>query len=200
MIARCAYVIGAMAIFSLNGAIGQTPSGPSLIEDGPDRAIPNMDQRPASGKKPDARAVPPGGNPLWGVPISLLSATRERPVFSSSRRPPAPPPPPMPVAEAPPPPPAAPEQPPFTLVGTAIGTPRDVALVLDQTTKSLVRLHVGEAASGWYLRSVGSRAMTLEKNSRVVNVALPSPGSAAAATTAAAPDVALAASSAGSAF
>ena len=87
----------------------------------------------------------------------------------------------MPVAEAPPPPPPAePEQPHFTLVGTAIGKPQDVALILDQTTKNLVRLHVGEAVSGWYLRSVELRTMTLEKDSQVVTVSLPVPSSPAA--------------------
>jgi hypothetical protein len=177
MITRCAYVIGAMALFSLNGAIGQTTAGANLLGNEADRASQNVEQHAAAEKKPDPRAAPPGGNPLWGIPIDLLSATRERPLFSASRRPPAPPPPPMPVAEAPPPPPPAePEAPPFTLVGTAVGTPWNVALVIDQTTKSLVRLHVGEAASGWYLRSVDARAMTVEKNSRVVSVSLPAPG------------------------
>ena len=32
----------------------------------------------------------PGGNPLWSIPLSALSATRERPIFSASRRPPQP--------------------------------------------------------------------------------------------------------------
>jgi hypothetical protein len=182
MITRCAYVIGAMALFSLNGAIGQTTAGASLLGNEPDRASQGAEQRTAAEKKPDPRAATPGGNPLWGIPIDLLSATRERPVFSASRRPPAPP-PPMEVAEAPPPPPPAePEAPPFTLIGTAVGRPRNVALILDQTTKSLVRLHVGEAASGWYLRSVDARAMTVEKNSRVVSVSLPAPGEAPAGT------------------
>jgi hypothetical protein len=82
------------------------------------------------------------------------------------------------VTAAPPPPkPAEPEQPLLTLVGTAIGNTKNVAVVLDRTTKTLVRLHVGEAASGWILRSVDSRAMTVEKNSQTVTMALPAPGS-----------------------
>ena len=79
----------------------------------------------------------------------------------------------MPVAEAPPPKPVEPEQPPFTLVGTAIGKPQNVALIFEQTTKNLVHLHVGEAAAGWYLRSVELRAMTLEKNSQTVTLNFP---------------------------
>src|SRR5213592_1892653 len=31
-----------------------------------------------------------GGNPLWGIPMERLSATRDRPIFSLSRRPPPP--------------------------------------------------------------------------------------------------------------
>src|SRR5260370_29047492 len=30
----------------------------------------------------------PSGNPLWSVPLSVLTATQERPIFSASRRPP----------------------------------------------------------------------------------------------------------------
>src|SRR6202035_1110317 len=30
----------------------------------------------------------PSGNPLWAVPLSVLTATQERPIFSASRRPP----------------------------------------------------------------------------------------------------------------
>ena len=78
---------------------------------------------------------------------------------------------------APPPPPAEPERPRLVLVGTVTGKPQNVALVLDQTTKTLVRLHVGEAVSGWFLRSVDPRAMTVEKDSQTVTLALPAPGS-----------------------
>ena len=87
----------------------------------------------------------------------------------------------MPVAEAPPPP-AEPERPPLTLVGTAIGNPQNLALILNQTTKSFVRLHVGEAAMGWYLRSVDLRTMTLEKNNQLVTLSLPAPGATPASS------------------
>jgi hypothetical protein len=174
MIRRCAFVIAAMASFSFNGAIGEASVGASL-RGNVNQASPKAEKQPAVAKNPDLRQPLPGGNPLWGIPISSLSATRERPVFSASRRPPAPPAPPMPVAEVPPPQPAESEQPPFALVGTAVGKPQNVALVLVQTTKNLVRLHVGEAASGWYLRSVDLRTITLQKNSQTVTLALPMP-------------------------
>ena len=177
MIRRYACVIAAMAWFSLDGAMGQTPVGASLRGNDTDQASLIVEPHPAAAKNVNPRQPPPGGNPLWGIPISSLSATRERPIFSASRRPPAPPAPPKPVAEAPPPPPEL-EHCPFTLVGTALGEPQNVALILDQTTKSLVRLHVGEVALGWYLRSVDLRTMTLEKNSQFVTLSLPAPGAA----------------------
>jgi hypothetical protein len=68
------------------------------------------------------------------------------------------------------------------LVGTAIGNPQNVALILDQTTKNPVRLHVGEAASGWYLRSIDLRTVTLAKNNQVVTLSLPAPGMAPASS------------------
>jgi general secretion pathway protein N len=176
MIRLCACVIVAIGAFSVNKAIGQAPAGATLREKAAGQPSSNTEQLPAAPKDVGARQPPPGGNPLWGIPISALDATRERPVFSASRRPPMPPVVAQRVA-APPPKPAAPEQPLLTLVGTAIGTPKNVAVVLDRTTKTLVRLHVGEAVSGWILRAVDSRKMTVEKNSQTVTVALPAPGS-----------------------
>src|ERR1700739_4453914 len=75
--------------------------------------VPESALNPA-GLDPERPAVPitqsaPTGNPLWGIPLRVLTATRERPLFSPSRRPPAPPavaapaPPPRPVAAAKPP-------------------------------------------------------------------------------------------------
>jgi hypothetical protein len=69
------------------------------------------------------------------------------------------------------------ERPLLTLVGTAIAKIQNVAVVFDPATKTLVRLHVGEAISGWFLRSVDLRTITLEKNRQTVTLALPAPGS-----------------------
>lgn len=177
MIRLCACVIVAMGAFSMNDAIAGAPAGATLREMAASQTSPNAEQLAAAPNEAAARP-PPGGNPLWGIPISALDATRERPVFSASRRPPMPPVVAQRVAEPPPPPkPAEPEQPLLTLVGTAIGNPKNVAVVLDRTTKTLVRLHVGEAVSGWMLRAVDSRTMTVEKNSQTVTLALPVPGS-----------------------
>jgi len=177
MMRLCACVVVATGAFSVNEAIGQA-AGATLREKAAGQTSPNTEQFPTAPKDVGARQPPPGGNPLWGIPIDALDATRERPVFSASRRPPMPPVVAQRVTAPPPPPkPAEPEQPLLTLVGTAIGAPKNVAVVLDRTTKTLVRLHVGEAVSGWILRSVDSRKMTVEKNSQTVTVALPAPGS-----------------------
>jgi general secretion pathway protein N len=177
MIRLCACVIVAIGAFSVNEAIAQTV-GVTLREKDAGQTSPNTEQLPDAPKDAGAQRPPPGGNPLWGIPISALDATRERPVFSASRRSPRPPVVAERVVAAPPPPkPAEPEHPPLTLVGTAIGTQKNVAVVLDRTTKTIVRLHVGETVSGWILRSVDSRTMRVEKNSQTVTLALPAPGS-----------------------
>ncbi len=89
---------------------------------------------------PAAPAPPPerplSANPLWGIPLTALSGTRDRPIFSSSRRPPAPA-----VAPAAVPKvvaaakPREPERPPLSLVGTiASGDEgfRDISGPIDQ--------------------------------------------------------------------
>jgi general secretion pathway protein N len=180
MIRLCACVIGAMAGFYASEAIGQAPAGATARETAAGQTNLNTEQAPAAAREVAVRP-PPGGNPLWGIPISALDATKERPIFSASRRPPMPPVVAQRVVAAPPPPkPAEPEHPLITLVGTVIGKPKNVAVVLDRATKTIVRLRVGEAASGWILRSVDARTMTIEKNSQTVTLALPAPGAAPA--------------------
>lgn len=167
-----------MGAFSVNEAIGQAAVA-TLQENAAGQTSPITEQLPAAPKDLAARQPSPGGNPLWGIPISALDVTRERPIFSASRRPPMPPVVAERVVAAPPPPkPAEPEHPLLTLIGTAIGKPKNVAVVLDRTSKTLVRLHVGEEVSGWILREVDARTMTVEKNSQTVTLALPAPGAA----------------------
>src|SRR5262249_57481416 len=83
---------------------------------------PNLDAHesalnPGGLETPDRPAVPlaqqgPTGNPLWGIPLRVLTATPERPLFSPSRPPPAPPAPAPPPPPPPGPPPPAPPPPP----------------------------------------------------------------------------------------
>ncbi len=61
-------------------------------------------------------------NPLWGIPLTSLSGTRDRPIFSSSRRPPPPAVAPAAVPNvAAVPKPKDPERPLLSLVGTIAG-------------------------------------------------------------------------------
>ena len=130
---------------------------------------------PAEGGVPAAEPST-AGNPLWAIPISKLSATRDRPLFSVSRRPRTPA---APAAPAPTPTviaqPSAPETPPFTLVGTIIGDSSRIAIFYDETSKIASGVREGERASGWTLRSVDPRSATLEGSGRVVTLDLPEP-------------------------
>ena len=124
--------------------------------------------------------LPPVGNPLWAIPISKLSATRDRPLFSVSRRPrtppaaPAAPEPAAAVAEPPPP-----EAPPFTLVGTIIGDDSRIAIFYDQSSRTASGVRLGGRASGWTLRAVDPRSATVEGSGRVVTLELPEPSAQA---------------------
>ena len=118
--------------------------------------------------------IPERGNPLWGIPIESLHATRERPIFSPSRRPPMPaviatPAPPVKVVAPPP----EPEQPGLNLLGVVLGGGEAYAVFINNTTHDIVRLKTGEGQDGWILRSVSSREAVLEKNHRTAVVDLP---------------------------
>jgi general secretion pathway protein N len=123
-----------------------------------------------------ARALSP--NPLWEIPLSNLSSTRERPIFSPSRRPP-------PVvtaaplaAPASPPAPKSPrvERPQLSLVGTVSGDNEQFGIFIDQTTKAALRLRIGEDYQGWKLRAVQSREVRLEFEQQTAILTLPQPG------------------------
>jgi hypothetical protein len=185
MIRRCAWLIAAVFSISACGAEGQD----AVVSSDLDRIGSTDGQRQlVASENPDPRQPPLGANPLPRIPMNSLSVTRERPLFSVSRRPPAPPPAPTPPAHIEAPPPTESGGPPFTLSGTAIGGSRDVAVMNDETTKSFVRLHVGEAAAGWNLRAIDRRTVTLEKDGRIVVVSLPAPGPASSSPTALAAD------------
>jgi hypothetical protein len=160
MIRRCVCMIAAIASFSVNGA----PTGASLGN--------VADQRSRCQKSGSAAASAGRQSALGNSHERPFRHARSADLFGLPATAGD-----MPVAEAPPPP-AAPEQPPLTLVGTAIGKPQNVALILNQTTGTLVRLHVGEEAAGWYLRSVDARTMTLKKDSQQVTLSLPVPSAA----------------------
>lgn len=126
------------------------------------------------------------GNPLWGIPLEQLSATRERPLFSPSRRPPPTEPPPpaavaAPVVQEPP----APERPQLALVGTVVNGDRGLAVLVDLSSKTPLRIRTGADYQGWTLRHVEARSVTLQRGEDVtVLTLLPVPAQAQPANTA----------------
>ncbi len=131
----------------------------------------------------DAGSEAPSGNPLWVLPLTQLSTTRERPLFSPSRRPPPPPRPAFvaPVAIQQPVPPPVSERPKdlLILLGTIVGTNPDDRLAVFQEikTQNVVHLHIGDTYQGWVLRLVKARDVTLVKDGEEPGeVELPPPG------------------------
>jgi hypothetical protein len=129
---------------------------------------------------PDVTAKPVetptvAANPLWAIPLSTLTATRERPLFTPSRRAPSPAVAGVPVAapRPPPTPPAVPQHPNLTLVGTVAGDSEGIAVFVDPATQDTVRLRTGEGHSGWILQSVERSAATLQKGGQTETLALP---------------------------
>jgi hypothetical protein len=147
--------------------LAQTVARPSLELAGP--------AANAGGGAPAAER-PSEGNPLWKIPLSALSATRERPLFSASRRPPppatapAPPPPPMAVG------PVEPQKPPFSLIGTIIGQDQRIGIFLNEASQATTRIRLGQVDSGWTLRSLDPRSAILEGAGQMVTLELPQPG------------------------
>lgn len=174
MIRLSTFMILAMGALAIYGA-----SGHAAPDANANQGRPGAELLAGSTKRFTPQESPRGANPLWGIPIAALNATQERPLFAPTRRPP---PTPVIAEESPPPaappPPPEPEKPQLTLVGTVTGEPQSVAVVRDEATSSLVHLHVGEEIAGWSLRSVDSRAMTVEKDSQTVTLTLPAPGTA----------------------
>jgi len=166
-------------------ALAAATTPPAALE-GPEAAL----NPGAMGADPERPAVPSAreqatGNPLWAIPLRVLTATRERPLFSPSRRPPAPP-----VVAAPPPPrpapvakPAEPDHPLLTIVGTIVSENDGIGVFIDQATNEVIRLHTGQDYSGWTLRSVQGRETMFEKDSRKATLALPAATATATATT-----------------
>jgi hypothetical protein len=176
MFAATVVALGALANgFAVDPAAAQnflgqrTPSIEARRATLPDATVGN---RAARGTTADSPGL---GNPLWGVPLASLAATRERPIFPPSRRPAR-----VPVAAAPAPLPAEPvpvakERPRLALLGAIAGEADGEAIFIDETTKAVVRMRTGEGHSGWILRSVKGREATLEKNRETAVVGIVGP-------------------------
>jgi hypothetical protein len=130
---------------------------------------------PAQDQQATQTGQPPSGNPLWGIPLKQLSATRDRPIFSPSRRPP---PAAVPVTALASPPvqaPKQPERPQLSLVGTIVNGDDGFAIFVDQTTKAPVRIKLGARYQGWMLRQIEARSVALQKGQEVVMLSFPEP-------------------------
>jgi hypothetical protein len=133
---------------------------------------------PPAPATPAERAL--SANPLWAMPLKQFSVTRDRPIFLPSRRPPV-----APEATAAVPKvvalPKEPERPQLSLVGTIAGDDDKFGIFVDQSTKAVIRLRVGDDFQGWKLRSIQGREASLEKSQKSVVLALPEPSSSQAA-------------------
>ena len=154
----------------------------AYVRSAPSDAVNSGPATPVRTAGPSADAAveraPPGGNPLWALPLTQLSITRDRPIFSPSRRPPPPATPTYvaPVAVRTPQKPKEPERPSNTLLGTILGTSESIGIFLNPATRDIVRLRLGEDHEGWALRSVKTREVTLVKDRERVVLELPPPG------------------------
>ena len=127
-----------------------------------------------------APAVPPAkalsANPLWAIPLTQLSGTRDRPIFSPSRRPPPVVADTEPVVAKPPPRKKEIQPPPLSLVGTIASDDESFGIFVDQSTKVALRLKAGEDYQGWKLLRIRGREVTMEKDQQAAVLTLPQPG------------------------
>jgi hypothetical protein len=165
-----------------NLALDETADGaragslvPPILAEPPAPVVQATAPPPAPAAPRSERAL--SANPLWAMPLAQFTITRERPIFSPSRRPPPPAVAPIVVPKmvAVPKPKEA-ERPQLSLLGTVASEAEGFGIFLDQSTKAVVRLKVGEDFQGWKLRSVQGRETALEKDQKIVTLALPQPG------------------------
>lgn len=123
---------------------------------------------------PPARAL--SANPLWAIPLTQLSGTRDRPIFSPSRRPAPVVADTEPVVVKPPPRKKEIQPPPLSLVGTIASDDESFGIFIDQSTKTALRLKVGEDYQGWKLLKIRGREVTMQKDQQAAVLTLPQPG------------------------
>lgn len=155
---------------------------PALSATRPDTLIDNVEApievRPGYAVPAPAPAPAPAAqrpheltrNPLWAIPLTTLTATRDRPLFAPSRRPPAPVLPNAPVAavaETPEAPrPASELRVTLILIGTVANETDGMALFTDPNSREIVRLRLGDVVAGWTLDAVRNREVTFRKGDR----------------------------------
>jgi general secretion pathway protein N len=162
---------------------GQIPvhGGPDVtaaIEGAPsaDRTLIERLQPPAA-PAPFIPDAPVKSNPLWSIPLSALSETRDRPLFNIARRP-LPPAKVVAVSASKPSAEDKPpefEAPPFALMGTILTSKARVAVLLDQATSRVTQLRQRKIDSGWTALSVGLRSIVFRKGELQRTLNLPGP-------------------------
>ncbi len=116
----------------------------------------------------EADAVAPAAtiNPLAGLSLEALEATRSAPLFTPSRT--APPPvsegEPEVVAAPPPPPPPAPS---FKLIGLVMSGTTEFALLRDRSSGEIFRAVPGEELGGWSVVIIDERTLELRSGDQV---------------------------------
>jgi general secretion pathway protein N len=183
------------AVLGIAGTWAATSSRVDILSDdaagGAAESIDVGAVRPIATPAPGVSKPVPRGNPLWSVPLSVLSATQERPIFSATRRPP-----PRAVAAAPveevhaPPPKPVEAPPPLMLVGAVVGEGDAIAILVNRTDQKVVRLRQGETLDGWSLTSVQPREVTFKQGDRSEVLALQRPDGTTAPAGSPAPAVA----------
>jgi general secretion pathway protein N len=191
MMRKLAIRILVVALPVCAGASAAAAVSDSLLDDQADGAkasasVPSAWSQPTTSVvevtiPPSAPAAPTterplSANPLWGMPLKQFTVTRERPIFLPSRRPLTPP-SAVTVAKAvAPPKPKEPEQLQLSLVGTIAGDDDRFGIFVDQASKAVLRLKVGEDFQGWQLNSIQGREASFRKNQQTFVAALPKPG------------------------
>ncbi|MDA9431629.1 hypothetical protein [Bradyrhizobium sp. CCBAU 51627] len=174
------------AVLGIAEALAATSSRVDILSDdvvgSPAESVDVGAVKPIASSAPVASKPAPRGNPLWSVPLSALTATHERPIFSATRRPP-----PRAVATAPveevhavPPPKPVEAPPPLTLVGAVVGEGDAIAILVNRTDQKVVRMRQGETQGGWSLTSVQPREVTFKQGDRNEVLALQRPDGASA--------------------
>ncbi|WP_315837826.1 hypothetical protein [Bradyrhizobium prioriisuperbiae] len=137
------------------------------------RSLPDARRDPTA-PAPSSKTAPSlSGNPLWSVPLSRLSATRDRPIFSASRRPP-----PQavagPIAEpvTPQAPASLPDPLKLKLIGAVVGETDAIAVFVDRASNGIVRMRRGDVYAGWQLGSIVGREATLKNGDRIETVVM----------------------------
>ena len=157
--------------------VGVVPAGAESTDKGMNSTGTEVDRATAHAPKAPNDVGSLVGNPVLAIPLSQLSMTRDRPIFSPSRRPPAPPALPVVAKPVEPAKPMEPDNPPLMLVGTvAGGEDGGIAVFVEQSTENSVRLRVNESHQGWILQSIQGREVTLLKGRKSSVLALAPPG------------------------